>query len=70
LLALLKDWGSTLRLALLLCIPMAMIVVIVALVVIYLGPLGATAVVTGGAGGGYGVKRLVSCRRRHHTAGS
>jgi hypothetical protein len=60
LLAILAGWGITLRLGLLLCILLAAAVVIVALVVIYLGPLGATAVLTGGAGGGYGIKRVLS----------
>jgi hypothetical protein len=70
LLALLTGWGITLRLGLLLCILLAAVVAIVALVVIYLGPLGATAVLTGGAGGGYGLKRFSCRRQRHHTARS
>jgi hypothetical protein len=65
LLTVLAGWAITLRLGLLLCILLAAIVAIVALVVISLGPIGATAVLTGGAGGGYGVKRFI-CRRRRH----
>jgi hypothetical protein len=68
LLAILAGWPITLRLGLLLSILLAAVVAIVALVVIYLGPISATAVITGGAGGGYGVKRFF-CRRRtspHH----
>jgi hypothetical protein len=60
LLALLAGWGITLRLGLLLVIPLAAVIVIVVLVVIYPGSLVATAVLTGGAGGGYhGIRRLV-----------
>jgi hypothetical protein len=70
LLALLAGWPITLRLGLLLSILLAGVVAIVALVVIYLGPIGATAVLTGGAGGGYGVKRFFCRRGRHRTAGS
>jgi hypothetical protein len=64
LLAILAGWPITLRLGLLLSILLAAIVGIVALVVIYLGPLGATAALTGGAGGGYGIKRFFGRRRR------
>jgi hypothetical protein len=56
LLALLEDWGTVLRLVSLLCIPIAAAVVIV----IYLGPVGATAVLTSG----YGIKRFLTRRRR------
>jgi hypothetical protein len=63
LLAILAGWGITLRLVLLLCIPIAAVVFIVALVVIYLGALGVGALLTLG-GGGYGTKRLVARRRR------
>jgi hypothetical protein len=64
LLALLEDWGTVLRLVLLICVPIAALVVIVALVAIYLGPIGVGALLTGG-GSGYGVKRyLARCRRR------
>jgi hypothetical protein len=44
LLALLAGWGITLRLLLLVCIPVAVVAAVVALIVIYLGPIGATAV--------------------------
>lgn len=67
LLALLAGWGVTLRLGLLLSILLAAVVAIVALVVIYLGPIGATAVLTGGTGGGYVVKRFICRHRPHHT---
>jgi hypothetical protein len=63
LLAILAGWGITLRLVLLLCIPIAAVVFIVALVVIYLGALGVGALLTLG-GGGYGTKRLLARRRR------
>jgi hypothetical protein len=66
LLAVLAGWPITLRLGLLLSILLVAVVAIVALVVICLGPIGATAVLTGGAGGGYGVKRFF-CRRRRCT---
>jgi hypothetical protein len=57
LLALLAGWGITGRLALLISIPIAAIVVVV---VIYLGPIGVGALLTGG-----GIKRfLFRCRRR------
>jgi hypothetical protein len=58
---------AALRLWLLLSILLAAVVAIVALVVIYLGPIGATAVLTGGAGGGYGIKRFFCRRRRRCT---
>jgi hypothetical protein len=67
LLAILAGWPITLRLGLLLSILLAAVIAIVALVVIYLGPFGATAVLTGGAGGGYGVKRFFCRHRRHRT---
>jgi hypothetical protein len=61
LLALLACWSITLRLVLLLCVPIAaivlivaLVVAIVALVVIYLGPIGVGALLT--LGGGYGIK--------------
>jgi hypothetical protein len=69
LLALLAGWGITLRLVLLICVPIAAVVVIVALVVaiialvvIYLGPIGVGALVVSGSGG-YGVKRFLGRRR-------
>jgi hypothetical protein len=66
LLALLACWGITLRLVLLLCIPIAAVVVIVALVVVYLGPIGVGALLTLG-GGGYGTKRLLARRGRRRS---
>ncbi|MGH3898089.1 MAG: hypothetical protein ACRDTA_07495 [Pseudonocardiaceae bacterium] len=63
LLALLADWGIALRLVLLVCVPMAAVVVIVALVVIYLGAVGVGALLTLG-GGGYGTRRLLARRWR------
>jgi hypothetical protein len=63
LLALLASWGITLRLVLLIGVPVVAVVVIVALVVIYLGAVGVGALVTLG-GGSYGTKRLLSRRRR------
>lgn len=64
LLALLAGWGITLRLVLLICIPIAAVIAIVALIVIYLGAVGVAALLTTG-GGGYGLKRfLARCRRR------
>lgn len=63
LLALLEDWGITLRLMLLICVPIAAIVVIVALLAIYLGPIGAGTLLTSGAGGGYGLTRFLVHRR-------
>ena len=63
LLALLAGWGITLRLVLLIGVPITAIVAIVALVVIYLGAVGVGALLTA-AGGGYAVKRLLArCRR-------
>jgi hypothetical protein len=62
LLALLEDWGITGRFAVLICIPIAAVVVIVALVVIYLGAVGVGALLTG-CGGGYGIKRILARRR-------
>jgi len=70
LLTILAGWPITLRLGLLLSIALAAVVGIVALIVIYLGPIGATAVLTGGAGGCYGVKRLAGRRRRRRTTKS
>jgi hypothetical protein len=69
LLALLACWGITLRLALLLCVPIVAVVVIVALVVTYLGAVGVGALVTLG-GGDYGTKRLLSRRRPRRGAKS
>ena len=66
LLALLGGWGITLRLGLLICIPIAAIVGIVALVVIYLGTVGVAALLTGG-GSGYGIKRVLTRRRRRRA---
>jgi hypothetical protein len=63
LLALVGGWGITLRLVLLICVPIAAVVVIVALVVIYLGAVGVGALIAG-SGGGYGVKRYLARRRR------
>jgi hypothetical protein len=69
LLAILAGWGLTLRLVLLIGVPIAAVVVIVALVVaiialvvIYLGPIGVGALVVSGSGG-YGIKRLLDRRR-------
>jgi hypothetical protein len=62
LLALLACWGITLRLVLLICVPIAAVVAVVALVVIYLGAVGVGALLTFG-GGGYGAKRLRARRR-------
>jgi hypothetical protein len=67
LLALLAGWGITLRLVLLICVPIAAIVAIVALVVIYLGAVGVGALVTLG-GGGYGATRLLTRRQRRRDA--
>jgi multisubunit Na+/H+ antiporter MnhG subunit len=58
LLALLGSWGITLRLVLLIMLPITAVVGIVALVAIYLGPVGVGALITA-AGGGYGAKRLL-----------
>lgn len=70
LLAILAGWPTTLRLALLLSIVLTAIVSIVALVVIYLGPIGATAMLAGGTGGSYGIKRFLTRRRRRREAAS
>jgi hypothetical protein len=51
LLALLEGWGITLRLVLLIGVPITAAVAIVALVVIYLGPVGVGALITLGGGG-------------------
>jgi hypothetical protein len=67
LLAILASWGITLRLVLLIGVPIAAIVAIVALVVIYLGAIGVGALLTLG-GGGYGVKRLLTYRSRRSTS--
>ncbi|MGH3865223.1 MAG: hypothetical protein ACRDQ4_03630 [Pseudonocardiaceae bacterium] len=67
LLALLEDWGTVLRLVLLLCIPIAAVVAIVALIVIYLGAVGVGTLLTLGSSG-YGTKRLLTRRRRHRAA--
>lgn len=69
LLALLAGWGITLRLVLLICVPVAAVVAIVALIVIYLGAVGVGALLTLG-GGGYGTKRLLARRRRRHAVRS
>lgn len=69
LLALLAGWGITLRLVLLICVPIAAVVMIVALIVIYLGAVGVTALLTS-TGGGYGIKRFLARRRRRCTARS
>ena len=66
LLALLAGWGITLRLVLLICVPIAAVVAIVALIVIYLGTVGVAALLTGG-GGGYGIKRLLTRHRRRRA---
>lgn len=63
LLAILAGWDITLRLVLLIGVPIAALVVIVALVVIYLGVVGVGTLLTLG-GGGYGAKRFVARRRR------
>lgn len=63
LLALLEDWGTVLRLVLLLCIPIAAVVTIIALVVIYLGAVGVGALFTLGSGG-YSTQRFLTRRRR------
>lgn len=67
LLALLEDWGTVLRLVLLLCIPIAAVVAIVALVVVYLGAVGVGALLTLGSSG-YGTRRLLTRRRRRRAA--
>jgi hypothetical protein len=65
LLVLLKDWGIALRLVLLICVPIAAVVAIVALVVIYLGAVGVGALVTLGGGG---TTWLLARRRRRRDA--
>lgn len=67
LLALLAGWGITLRLVLLICVPTAAVVAIVALIVIYLGAVGVAALLTS-TGGGYGIKRFLARRRRRRAA--
>jgi hypothetical protein len=67
LLALLGGWGITLRLVLLICVPIAAVVLIVALIVIYLGAVGVGALATLGSGG-YGIKRFLTRRRRLRAA--
>lgn len=67
LLAVLEDWGTVLRLVLLICVPIAALVTIVALVAIYLGPIGVGALLTLG-GGGYGTTRLLAYRRHRSTS--
>jgi hypothetical protein len=54
LLVLLAGWGITLRLVVLIGVPIVAVVVIVALVVIYLGAAGVGALLTLGV---YGIKR-------------
>jgi phosphotransferase system glucose/maltose/N-acetylglucosamine-specific IIC component len=66
LLALLEDWGITGRFVLLICVPIAAVVVIVALVVIYLGAVGVGALLTLG-GGSYGTKRFLARRQRRRS---
>lgn len=56
LLALLDTWGVTLRLALLMLLPITAMILIVAVIAIYLGPVGVGALLTTAAGG-YGVRR-------------
>jgi hypothetical protein len=65
LLALLKDWGITLRLVLLIGVPITAVVAIVALVVIYLGAVGVGAPLTLGGGG---TTWLLACCRRRRDA--
>ena len=65
LLALLASWGITLRLVLLICVPVTAVVAIVALVVIYLGAVGVGALVTLGGGG---TTWLLARRRRRRDA--
>lgn len=69
LLALLENWGITGRLALLICIPIAAVVAIVALVVIYLGAAGVAALLTS-ASGGYSIKRFLARSRRRRATRS
>jgi hypothetical protein len=66
LLALLAGWGIALRLVLLICVPLAAVVAIVALLAIYLGPVGVGALVTL-SGGGYGATRVLARRRRRRS---
>lgn len=66
LLELLGSWGITLRLVLVICVPIAAVVLIVALVVIYLGAgVGMLLALSGG----YGTKRLLAHRRRYQSSG-
>jgi len=65
----LKDWGITLRLVLLICVPLAAVVTIVALVVICVGAVVVGALVTLG-GGGWGTTRLLARRRVRRAARS
>jgi hypothetical protein len=70
LLAILACWGITLRLVLLICLPIVAVVAIVAIVAvvaIYLGPVGVGALLTVGGGGGYGIKRFIARRRRRRA---
>jgi hypothetical protein len=67
LLALLAGWGTTLRLVLLIGVPIVAVVAVVAIVVIYLGPVGVGALVTLG-GGGYGTTRFLARRRWRRRA--
>jgi hypothetical protein len=66
LLAILASWGITLRLVLLICVPIVAVVVIIALIVIYLGAVGVGALLA--LGGGYGTKWFYTRYRcpRHH----
>jgi hypothetical protein len=59
LLALLENWEITGRLVLLICIPIAAVVAIVALVVIHLGAVGVAALLTS-ASGGYSIQRFLT----------
>jgi hypothetical protein len=65
LLALLKDWGITLRLVLLIGVPITAVVVIVALILIHLGPVGVGVLLTLGGGG---TTWLLARRRRRRDA--
>lgn len=67
LLAILAGWGLTLRLVLLICVPIAAVVAIVALVAIYLGAVGVGALLT--LGGGCGIERILACRRHRRATG-
>lgn len=62
---LLADWGITLLLVLLIGVPIAAVVAIVALVVIYLGAVGVGALLTLGGGG---TTWLLARRRRRRDA--